>query len=100
MHVVCKWIGNSQPVAATHYLQLTDEHFLRATSEEAAQKLHETTRNTPNQRPAADGETESNSSKDENLQLMSAYCGSRQVPPAGLEPATRWLRASCSAKLS
>ena len=30
MHVVCKWIGNSQPVAAKHYLQLTDEHFERA----------------------------------------------------------------------
>jgi len=27
MHVVCAWIGNSQPVAAKHYLQLTDEHF-------------------------------------------------------------------------
>ena len=30
MHVVCKWIGNSQPVATEHYLQLTDEHFDRA----------------------------------------------------------------------
>ncbi len=30
MHVVCRWIGNSQPVAAKHYLQLTDEHFERA----------------------------------------------------------------------
>ena len=30
MHVVCKWIGNGQPVAAKHYLQLTDEHFERA----------------------------------------------------------------------
>jgi hypothetical protein len=30
MHVVCKWIGNTQPVAAKHYLQLTDEHFARA----------------------------------------------------------------------
>ena len=32
MHVVCKWIGNSQPVAAKHYLQLTDEHFAQAIS--------------------------------------------------------------------
>ena len=30
MHVVCEWIGNSQPVAARHYLQVTDEHFRRA----------------------------------------------------------------------
>ena len=29
-HVVCAWLGNSQPVAAKHYLQVTDEHFERA----------------------------------------------------------------------
>jgi integrase len=32
LHVVCKWIGNSQPVAAKHYLQVTSEHFERAAS--------------------------------------------------------------------
>lgn len=30
MHVVCAWIGNSEPVAAKHYLQVTDEHYARA----------------------------------------------------------------------
>ena len=30
LHVVVKWLGNSQPVAAKHYLQVTDEHFARA----------------------------------------------------------------------
>lgn len=30
MHVVCAWIGNSQAVAAKHYLQTTDEHFEKA----------------------------------------------------------------------
>ena len=30
LHVVCRWIGNSQPVAAKHYLQVTDEYFPRA----------------------------------------------------------------------
>ena len=29
-HVVCKWIGNSQAVAAKHYLRPTDDHFQRA----------------------------------------------------------------------
>lgn len=30
IHVVCAWIGNSQPVAAKHYLQITDQHFEKA----------------------------------------------------------------------
>jgi hypothetical protein len=31
MHVVCAWIGNSQAVAAKHYLQVTEPHFEKAT---------------------------------------------------------------------
>jgi len=31
MHVVCAWIGNSAAIAAKHYLQVTDEHFDKAT---------------------------------------------------------------------
>ena len=30
MHVVCAWIGNSQPIAAKHYFQVIDAHFARA----------------------------------------------------------------------
>ncbi len=30
LHVVTAWLGNSQLVAAKHYLQVTDEHFERA----------------------------------------------------------------------
>ena len=37
LHVVTAWIGNSEPVAAKHGLQLTDEHFRRAATEQAAQ---------------------------------------------------------------
>ncbi len=29
-HVVCSWIGNSVDVAREHYLQVTDEHFAKA----------------------------------------------------------------------
>lgn len=39
MHVVCAWIGNSQPIAAKHYLQVTDDHFAKA-----AQNPAQTTR--------------------------------------------------------
>ena len=37
MHVVCSWIGNSEAVAAKHYLQVTDKHFARAATTEAVQ---------------------------------------------------------------
>jgi hypothetical protein len=53
MHVVCAWIGNSQAVAAKHYLQVTDEHF-----EQAAEAVHN-----PVQQPAA---TSCTGSQDEN----------------------------------
>ena len=32
LHVVTKWIGNSQPVALKHYLQVTDDDYDRASS--------------------------------------------------------------------
>jgi hypothetical protein len=36
LHVVCAWMGNSQLVAAKHYLQITDEHFRMATGQNDA----------------------------------------------------------------
>lgn len=35
LHVVCAWIGNSQAVAAKHYLQVTEDHFRQAVTEGA-----------------------------------------------------------------
>ena len=32
-HVVCAWLGNSERVAREHYLQVTDEHFTKASGE-------------------------------------------------------------------
>ena len=34
-------MGNSQLVAARHYLQVTDEHFIKASSPKVAQKIGE-----------------------------------------------------------
>ena len=34
-HVVCAWIGNSARIAEKHYLQVTDDHFRRATKSAA-----------------------------------------------------------------
>jgi len=45
LHLVCAWIGNSQPIAAKHYLQIRDEDYLKA----AGQKC------SPNFPPESDG---------------------------------------------
>ncbi|MEE3220176.1 MAG: hypothetical protein VX257_07925, partial [Planctomycetota bacterium] len=34
-HVVSAWIGNSARIAEKHYLQVTDDHFRRATESAA-----------------------------------------------------------------
>jgi integrase len=93
MHVVCAWIGNSQPVAAKHYLQLTDEHFDRAlVSAEAAQ----------NRAHAAHvGVGNASSKKGEAPAFPEEYEGlptytNVQAPRRGLEPRTQRLTAACS----
>jgi len=44
LQVVCEWIGNSQPVATSHYLQVTESHFEQAV-QKAVQQGAETARN-------------------------------------------------------
>ncbi len=104
LHVVCKWIGNSAPIADKHYLQVTDGHYddalVIATPEvggtesgtpdaesgtEAAQ--------IPAQQPAAESSTDSQETKKARgkraillpnaLACDSMHC--TQVPPRGDE---------------
>ncbi|MCH8164054.1 MAG: site-specific integrase [Planctomycetes bacterium] len=99
IHVVCKWIGNSQPVAAKHYLQLTDEHFERAISggapagaeaaQNAAQKAHETAGNDEKAVPVAEPESAETSSGFESYPESSGYFTDEKMPCTGLEPVTR-----------
>ena len=48
-HVVCAWRGNSKTGAIKHDLQVTDQHFERASKviQNVMQSLHETARNKP-----------------------------------------------------
>ncbi len=94
MHAVCKWMGNSQPVAAAHYLQLTDEHFERAVNGEAAskaahnaaQKAHETARNESKDEPAEYEESSSVSEDGKHFPVNSGCFTGSKVPPTGVEP--------------
>jgi integrase len=77
IHVVCQWIGNSQAVAAKHYLQTTDEHF------ETAQKTAQTVANSTGPK-----ETSEQSKSKKCLPIISSpILSTCIVPLAGLEPA-------------
>ena len=83
MHVVCQWIGNSQPIAAKHYLQVTDDHFSKAL-QKALQQPAVLPRTGSQAGLAEDKKTpvlQGNASGCDHLQ-------DGQVPPAGIEPAT------------
>ena len=98
MHVVCKWIGNSQPVAAKHYLQLTDEHFAQAISgdvsaiskaaQNAAQKAHEDGRNDLKRATVANVESAVISEAFDCIPANAEYFTDEKVPCTGLEPVT------------
>jgi hypothetical protein len=110
IHVVCRWIGNSQPVAARHYLQLTDEHFARAitddgaagteTVQNAAQKAHETPRNEPKRPRAANAKTPAVEGVCESDRSDAGYFDSLEVGQRGLEPPTSPLSGVRSSQLS
>ena len=52
-HIVCTWIGNTERIAAKHYLQVTDDYFERAAKSGALALQN------PVQQPAALSRTES-----------------------------------------
>jgi len=91
-HVVCAWIGNSQIVAAKHYLQVTDDHFAAGAADSAPKKA---VRN-PVQQPPATDESDLQTTNDENektpdLQGFSGDCKNLQsdlMGEVGLEPTT------------
>jgi hypothetical protein len=85
-HVVCEWIGDSQTVAAKHYLQTTDEHF------ELAAAVPTGALQSPVQQPAG---TERNEAQERTRDAAnSPDCATMRfltpvnVGDAGLEPAT------------
>ncbi|MFA9480439.1 tyrosine-type recombinase/integrase, partial [Phycisphaerales bacterium AB-hyl4] len=66
LHVVCRWIGNTEMVATKFYLQFTDEHFERAvqpagSGDEAAQNAA--------QQSAAEPCTDANDAPNEKPQV-------------------------------
>ena len=81
MHVVCSWIGNTKAVATKHYLQVTDEHFRKAT-QNPTQTVQDKDDCDGQQRP--DNEEKSENSGAVTSSPLVFTCS---VAEAGLEPA-------------
>jgi len=83
LHVVTAWLGNSQPVAAKHYLQVTDDHFSKAV-QNPVQQAHASPRN--DSQAASPGHE-----KTPVLQGCASECDDLlegKAPRVGLEPTT------------
>jgi integrase len=94
LHVVCAWLGNSQPVAAKHYLQIRDEDFERAAEGDA----YSDAQMTQNPTQTGSGTTRQESQKMQKAPEKQGSCRILatnvylsppiKVPPVGLEPTT------------
>ena len=100
MHVVCAWIGNTQAVAAKHYLQVRDEDFDRAVQRDAKDDARATQKTT--QQPTGDSGTSGQETTQAHVRhgLMpqsSSMCYNSPkglAPRVGLEPTTQRLTAA------
>lgn len=81
IHVVCKWIGNTEAVAKGHYLQVTDEHFARA-GENPGEQDRQTLGNV--------GEAVDSKSSETpvfpNVPQLCTTDHTKGIPPRGFEP--------------
>ncbi len=87
MHVVCAWIGNSQPVAAKHYLQVTDAHFEKAAGGAMQNPVQYTSAYTGTEPQAV----RSGHEKTPGSPGVATSCGPMmcaKAPRVGLEPTT------------
>ena len=96
LHVVTEWIGNSAPVAAKHYLSVTDADFARAAkgySKSDVKSDAVTTQNPTQPRNASTCRDMSMSSEMQMPQSLrhfaaseDTYCTLGQIPLTGVEP--------------
>ena len=87
-HVVCAWIGNSEPVAMKHYLQVREEDFRRAT-EKAAHKAAQHTSELGCRTVQRGREHHREQQECEALRNETALCGCTEPSPTplrGVEP--------------
>jgi integrase len=99
LHVVVRWLGNSQLVARKHYLQVTEEHFARAAHFEAhlAQKEAQQA-SVSDCMEAHDNRTEGPENAESLISVGAEGLSEKGgMGDEGIEPSTAALRVRCSA---
>ena len=92
LHVVVQWLGNSAPIAARHYLQVTDADFDRAVQGGAKSGALETHNQAQHAAAGDCEESQERQKAPENqglLPVVAIPCDDVQkylVPPRGVEP--------------
>lgn len=103
LHVVTAWIGNSAPIAARHYLQVTDADFQRASkapvsgpdrsAENSALAAHQAAQNAAQPTAANPRQSHQETHKAQQkpglglgLATVGDYWPNENVPPRGVEP--------------
>lgn len=87
-HVCAGWLGHSEKIADAFYRQVTDDHFARATAQNAAQKAHETAGINSKHDLRASAQHSSNAGDIEKFPVTSGYFTQSKMGVAGFEPAT------------
>ena len=88
-------MGNTEAIAAKHYLQITDQHFELATdaAQKAAHTLHEGQCRAVNS-PDLEDQSQTRKPLRRNKNAVRALqCTNGKVEDRGLEPLTFWLPA-------
>lgn len=85
-HVVCEWIGNSERIAAKHYLHLTEDDWTRAASSALQNAL---------QRPATPSDTERHGNPSDETEPVGV-CISTLLDVAGRGPTSEGRKSFAS----
>jgi hypothetical protein len=87
LHVVCAWIGNTERIAAKHYLQVTEDYFTLAAKTDSAKYSAQNPKTAQNTAQHRTGTERQNPGNFGVFRDFSSISRDWRLPPAGFEPA-------------
>jgi hypothetical protein len=89
IHVVAEWLGNSPKTALAHYTQVTEDHFKRATSRDAAQNQAQQTAALACIASQRGGSDMTEDALLQGLATLRKSLPDKKMTPTGFEPVSR-----------